>query len=269
MEWWHVAGAGAGGTILLTAKAQSDMIQGVETPAYATPNCFISIIIKNLNEEDRVGRCIESLLNQNVVVEHPDNFEILLVDGGSTDRSVEIARKYPIKVIVADRNGILHQKNIGIMNASGEILVFVDSDSYYSPYWLSKIINAFEDDVVLVHTSIMYDDIGNFIGAFLAMMKNIVSFSVGAATAVRRIVFEETGLFDESYDCVFLKRVSFEEEWELARRALLIGRVVYQQNNPVITTGRRFNITDLRHECVRNPKCTDCRFAQDVGVTRF
>lgn len=102
------------------------------------PN-MISIIIPVYNKENTIGRCIESVQRQ----EYQD-VEIILVDDGSNDSSLEICRKYADKdqriVIIEKKNGgVSSARNEGIKAATGEYIQFVDADDRISPE-LTKIL---------------------------------------------------------------------------------------------------------------------------------
>lgn len=265
-----VAAASVGATYIASAAMRNTMLQGMDAYQHVVPKTSVSVIIKNLNEEARIGRCIESILNQSIIQEHPDCFEVLLVDGGSEDQSVSIARQYPIKVMVTKR-GVLHQKNQGILNTIGELLIFVDSDSYYPPYWMAKLIRQMqnEPETALVWTPYLIDDDTGPIWPLVALLNNVLRHSLAGGLIVRRSVFEQTGLFDESYDCVMFSRVREEEEYNFTDRVRSVGRAGYQQNNPFFTTNRRGDYPLLLHECLQNPARADCPFVLSVGKTRF
>jgi len=115
----------------------------------------ISIIIPTLNRADYLKRTLESLVSGSF---SPDRFEILIVDGGSTDETKYICRRfveanpeYPIHYIYEPEPGSLAGRHRGAEEASGEILTFIDDDIEVSPKWLSAISNAFRDpDIHLV-----------------------------------------------------------------------------------------------------------------------
>ena len=93
----------------------------------------LSIIIPAYNAAKYVERCIESIVSQGY-----DDVEILLVDDGSTDNTLQIcdalATKYPcIKVLHKENGGVSSARNLGIDNAQGEYLMFVDVDDYLLP----------------------------------------------------------------------------------------------------------------------------------------
>lgn len=95
---------------------------------------MISVIIPVHNTERYIDRCVQSVLANTY-----KDIEIILVENGSTDRSLEICRKYEkdyanIKVIVADRTGLSHARNLGMDVAQGEYIAFLDSDDFVSPY---------------------------------------------------------------------------------------------------------------------------------------
>lgn len=97
----------------------------------------ISIIIPVYNAEKYIKKCIDSILNQTLA-----DFEVILIDDGSTDSSREICDEYAeidtrIKVVHCENNGAGKARNIGLDNARGEFIFFVDSDD-----WLEK--NALE-----------------------------------------------------------------------------------------------------------------------------
>lgn len=90
----------------------------------------ISIIVTVYNIEKYISHCIESLLNQNY-----SEYEILLIDDGSTDRSAQIcddySKKYKnIKTYHKENGGVSDARNIGIINAVGRYLLFVDGDDF-------------------------------------------------------------------------------------------------------------------------------------------
>lgn len=107
-------------------------------------NPEISIIICTFNRFHYLEKCLASLESQ---IFDRENFEIILVDAGSTDRTSEIIQKYsnilPIHLFSAPNTGLSDTRNIGIKNASGEILAFLDDDAIADPGWLTQIYQSF------------------------------------------------------------------------------------------------------------------------------
>jgi hypothetical protein len=101
--------------------------------------CDISVIIPALNEERYLPRCLESLTHQS----RREQFEIIVVDGGSTDRTVEVAKEYANKVIVRP-SPVGAARNVGATHAEGTILAFIDADTTACERWIEEIACMFE-----------------------------------------------------------------------------------------------------------------------------
>ena len=109
----------------------------------------ISVIVPVFNSSEYVGRCIESVLNQTY-----DNYELILVDDGSTDNSLSIMEKYSkkdkrIKILTQKNSGPGLARNFGINNATGDYIVFIDSDDYIDNTYLELLSNKNEDVVFI------------------------------------------------------------------------------------------------------------------------
>lgn len=103
-------------------------------------NSIISIIIPVYNAEATLERCIQKIIEQS----YP-NWELLLVDDGSTDNSRVICNEASLKdkriiSIHKENGGVSSARNIGIEKASGEWITFCDSDDYVGPYWLQNFV---------------------------------------------------------------------------------------------------------------------------------
>ena len=91
---------------------------------------LVSIIVPMYNSEKYIVRCIDSLLEQSY-----ENIEIIVVDDGSSDNSVEIIKKYNdnrINIYQKRNEGVSATRNLGIEKSNGDFLLFVDSDDYVS-----------------------------------------------------------------------------------------------------------------------------------------
>jgi len=96
-------------------------------------NIRISVVIPAYNEEKYIEKCLSTLLES----DYPkDEYEIIVIDNGSTDRSVEIARKYTGNVFILPNENVGAVRNLGAANAHGEILAFLDSDCLIGNSWL-------------------------------------------------------------------------------------------------------------------------------------
>jgi glycosyltransferase involved in cell wall biosynthesis len=95
----------------------------------------VSVIVPTYNEEKYLDRCLSTLLDQTY-----SNFEIIVVDDDSTDSSKEIIQKYPVKYLHQEHSGPALAKNLGAKHASGDILVFADSDFYYDRNYISDLV---------------------------------------------------------------------------------------------------------------------------------
>ncbi len=111
---------------------------------------LVSVIIPFFNREDFLGEAVESVLAQTY-----ENWELILVDDGSRDKSYEIAeeftKKYSGKISLLthennENKGASASRNLGIKNAGGEFITFLDSDDIYFPDTLEREVKAFAEN---------------------------------------------------------------------------------------------------------------------------
>lgn len=117
------------------------------TPILEYPNVMVSIIIPSKNAPEHISRCLHSIFS---VTTHL-NFEVIVVDNGTTDKvALEVLNKYPVKVVQFNETfNFSKANNIGVANAQGEILVFLNNDTeILTPRWLQNFIYYLKQDSV-------------------------------------------------------------------------------------------------------------------------
>ena len=105
-------------------------------------NPKISVIIPVYNAESTLRRCVDSVLAQTYT-----DFECLLIDDGSTDKSGEMCDEYAakdsrVRVFHKENGGVSSARNVGLDNAKGEWITFLDSDDYIEEEFLGSIVNT-------------------------------------------------------------------------------------------------------------------------------
>ena len=118
----------------------------------------ISVITPSYNS----GKYIEDAVNSVLAQNYP-NFEHIIVDGGSTDNTLQILEKYPhLKWVSEPDNGQSDAMNKGFGMSSGEIIVYLNADDYFEPDAFSNIVHTFEKnpdaDMIVGNLKITYDD---------------------------------------------------------------------------------------------------------------
>ena len=118
----------------------------------------VSVIVPAYNEETHITSCLEAIQNQ----DYGGDMEVIVVNDGSTDRTAEIASKYPINLVDLKTNvGKANALNAGIERSNGDILVFSDSDSELDSSAVSLLVNSLEEhpDAGAVAGNIYINDI--------------------------------------------------------------------------------------------------------------
>lgn len=108
----------------------------------------VSIIVPMFNSEKFITRCVESLINQTY-----ENIEIIVIDDGSIDNSVNKLSKYKderLKVYKKENEGVSLARNYGIKKSTGDYLLFVDSDDYIENIMVGELINRLNDKSTFV-----------------------------------------------------------------------------------------------------------------------
>ncbi len=103
----------------------------------------VSVIVPAHNEERWIGDCLRSLARQT----HPD-FEVIVVDDSSTDRTGKIARASGARVLRVERAGAGGARNAGAHVATGEVLAFLDADEIFDPDFVERLTAPFADPKV-------------------------------------------------------------------------------------------------------------------------
>jgi glycosyltransferase involved in cell wall biosynthesis len=191
-----------------------------QLPTVSDPQ--ISVIIPVLNEQAVIGRCLESLSNN----AFPKSaFEVIVVDNGSTDPTIDIAKSFEktlaLKVLRLEKVHISALRNRGAAEARGRFLAFLDADCLAPATWLSNAMRLFQDPqagVIGAHYGIPDDS--TWVGRvwcqdrFAEKVGNVPYVPAGDLLVDRK-TFSAIGGFDES--------IQTNEDFELCERALAAG----------------------------------------------
>src|SRR5438094_4557610 len=98
----------------------------------------ISVVVCTYNGGRTIRECLEGLRT----IEYPD-YEVIVVDDGSTDGTARIVGEYPVRLIRAPHRGLSNARNTGLAAATGDIVAYIDDDAYPDPHWLTYLAAAF------------------------------------------------------------------------------------------------------------------------------
>lgn len=164
---------------------------------------MLSIVIPTYNEERDIQACLESLKKQSY-----KNFEIIVVDDGSSDKTVDVVKKYKIKLIKGEHKGPGFSRNLGAKQARGDILIFIDADMTFDKDYLKNLIKPLKDKKIL-GTSHDYEVVENTNNKWSALWGRVrIDFRGSnypnkpyntAFRAIRKAAFLKLGGFDPKY----------------------------------------------------------------------
>jgi len=188
----------------------------------------ISVIVPTYNEERNIEGCLRSLESQTLPRE---SFEIIIVDGQSKDRTVEIAEAYADKVIQQVSRGVGGARNDGVMVASGKIIVTTDADCHLPSDWLESIRDSFEDPKNIAATGLLRPEIAGLPDIERAAYKIFFEMSnvflliagrlrvyhlCGANSAFRRSAFMKAGGYTD---------LPYADDVEIVKRLSKMGKI--------------------------------------------
>lgn len=190
---------------------------------------MISVIIPAYNEEQALPATLRALVAQQ------GNYEVIVVDGGSCDRTVGVARSFPAVQIITVSKGRAVQMNAGAKLATGEWLLFLHADTVLPPDAIQRLIGM-ESDAAVQAGGFMHqfssDDwrlkVISFLDNFRCIRSRIIYGD--QAPFVRRALFEQLGGFPNQ---PILEDVAFCERLIKVTTPLLLSP-------PVITDARKF-----------------------------
>ena len=163
----------------------------------------LSIITISYNSENSISETFNSVKTQLI-----DNYEYLLIDGGSNDRTLTIAKEqdHISKIVSEPDKGIYDALNKGIKNSTGEIIGFLNSDdTFYDENSLKYIVEAFDKNTDCVFGDLIYTDINeNIKRVWKGLVFKKGAFKKGWMPAhptfyCRRNIYEKLGLYDDSF----------------------------------------------------------------------
>jgi glycosyltransferase involved in cell wall biosynthesis len=189
---------------------------------------MVSVVVIVLNGAPSIRRCLEALARQSYPL---DRYEIIVVDNGSNDGTVELAEQYPVRIVHEAKRGYAPARNAGVKAAAGEIVAFTDVDCVAEPDWLWELTRPYQDAVVgvvggpvrsylpaaptLVETFI---DRARFVGQGVARPDGLLPFLVTRNVSYRKTLLEQAGLFDEHLPAC--------EDVDMCRRVQVLLRAV-------------------------------------------
>jgi len=194
-----------------------------------------SIIVPAFNEEKTIERTLKALRNQTL-----KDFEIILKDGGSTDRTIELAKKYVDKVVCKGDFSAADARNQGADFAKGIFLVFVDADTELPKDTLERFVHLIQDREIVGGSCRKIPQDGDIIDRIIYEFVNVSTFfsyylRIGGAHGncmfVRKKVFKAINGFNPE--------IRIAEEQELVRKARRFGKFTFLLDIYVFESARR------------------------------
>ena len=202
---------------------------------------MVSIIIPVFNADKYINRCLSALQD----LDYPkDKYEILIIDNGSSDQTVDIVKKYPVKLLIKIKCNISILRNWGANQAHGDIFAFIDADCVPQKDWLSQ-----------ASTLLQLDNVGAT-GCWYALPKDttLVERTWDILTSIRR---EKIGTIDwvpsgnliirkEVFDQIngFDEFLITSEDVDICQRIIKAGLLIY--SHPIVAVEHLGNPKTLK-----------------------
>lgn len=197
---------------------------------------LVSVIVPTLNEEKYVARTLRFLQNQ---LTPRDQYEIIVCDSSSNDRTVEIARPLADQLVICKRMGAGYGRNFGAKQARGKYLVFLDADTLVTPHYIDGVINGLKKYVCCSGPISSYDakdPKSQFLYTWWdqqVRLSNLMGKPLfpGFNVAVRRKNFEKLG--------GFYNFNALSEDHDFSLRVAKMGKTGFIPEMAVSTSSRR------------------------------
>jgi glycosyltransferase involved in cell wall biosynthesis len=204
----------------------------------------VSLVIPAHNEEKLLGYCLNCVV-KNKEEDSNSFYEIIVVDNASTDSTAAVAKTFNgVKVVYEAEKGIMFARQKGFVESTGDIIAYVDADTRMPEDWLKKVIKIFEEnsDLVCVSGPYAYYDLNRLQNLFIWSMFGIARVFyyvfghvvIGGNFAMRRETLEKMNGMDT-------KIAFYGDDSNIGRRAHLFGKVIFDSNLVMPTSGRRLN----------------------------
>lgn len=211
----------------------------------------LSFVIPAYNEELYLPACLESILAQ--TRDLGEEVEIIVVNNASSDRTREVALRYPgVRVVDESRKGLPWARQAGFAASSGELIANVDSDSRLTPGWVQRVLDTFADferrgkSLVALSGPVVYYDLTPsqrvsvqlfYLLAFTLYALNRYVLRAGSMVqggnfVLRRDALASIGGFNTSI-------AFYGEDTDIARRLNRVGKVVFTFRLKMFSSARR------------------------------
>jgi glycosyltransferase involved in cell wall biosynthesis len=205
----------------------------------------ISIVIPAYNEAEVISDTLVAVLAQDY-----KNKEIIVVNNASKDNTFEVASRFPVKVVTEDKKGLLHARERGRVEATGDIIVNIDADCLPETDWLTRGAKHFENAAIVGVTGPYDYHDGGFVfrNVSLAFQKNIYhpmsiflqlpfvkggAVLIGGNNFIRSEVLKKFGGYDTSI-------LFYGEDTDTAKKVAKHGKVKFDRSLHMKTSARRF-----------------------------
>ncbi|WP_455970802.1 glycosyltransferase family 2 protein [Bacteroides congonensis] len=184
-----------------------------------------SIIVPAYNTGDAIHRCIDSVLKQTYA-----NWELIIVDDGSKDNTLEIIEEYAkndnrIRVIHISNGGVSNARNVGLAEAQGEYVMFVDSDDWIEPEYLQQVGNHMNNDTDMYIVGISQDHEDNNGNIYYSEIKGSPVYRYISPTSLHSEIGYLLNTINMESSCLKSYRVSFLRQYDIK---FLKGMIVFE-----------------------------------------